>query len=470
MSSNSGPRKQQTSYEDYQQRVAVKPQGYAGVQSPQSAQVESFSREEQDDLLEKVLGRDNLLLALKRVRQNKGAPGVDGMTVEELPEWLKTHWPEVRTQLQKGTYRPMPVKRVEIPKPGGKGMRKLGIPPVLDRLIQQALLQVMTPIFDPGFSEQSYGFRPGRKAHDAVKEAQKHIKEGYRIVVDMDLEAFFDTVNHDMLMARVARKVKDKRVLKLVRSYLVAGVMANGVALEAGKGVQQGGPLSPILANILLDDLDKELTKRGHRFVRYADDCNLFVKSWRAGKRVMESVTQFVEDKLKLKVNRDKSAVARPWKRKFLGFSYLANRAAVIRIAPKSLERFKERIREITSRTRSMSMENRIEKLNKYLMGWIGYFHLASMKGHCEELDAWIRRRLRMCLWKQWKRPKTRLRKLRGLGVPEWAAHMMANSRRGSWEMSRNTNNALANAYWQEQGLKSLTGRYKELRQLLGSA
>lgn len=470
MSSNSGQRKQPTSYEGYRQRTAVKPQGHAGVPSPQSAQVEDSSREDQDDLLEKVLNRDNLQSALKRVKQNGGAPGVDGMTVQELPEWLKTHWPEVRTQLQEEIYCPMPVKRVEIPKPGGKGKRKLGIPSALDRLIQQALLQVMTPIFDPAFSEASYGFRPGRKAHDAVKEAQRHIREGYRIVVDMDLESFFDTVNHDMLMARVSRKVKDKRVLKLIRSYLVAGIMVNGVALEAGEGVPQGGPLSPLLANILLDDLDKELTKRGHRYVRYADDCNLFVKSWRAGKRVMESVICFVEGRLKLKVNREKSAVARPWKRKFLGFSYLVQKGATIRLAPKTLERLKERIREITSRTRPMSMECRIEKLNTYLMGWIGYFHLAAMKGHCEELDAWIRRRLRMCLWKQWKTPKTRLRKLRGLGVPEWAAHTLANSRSGPWVMSRNTNNALANAYWQKQGLKSLTSRYNELRQLLGNA
>lgn len=470
MSSNSEQRKQPTSYEDYRPRVAVKPREYAGAQSPQSAQVEDSSREEQHDLLEMALSRENMVLALNRVKQNGGAPGIDGMTVKELPEWLKTNWSGIKTQLREGTYRPMPVKRVEIPKPGGKGKRKLGIPSVLDRLIQQALLQVMTPTFDPEFSDASYGFRPGRKAHDAVKRAQKHIQEGYRIVVDIDLESFFDTVNHDMLMARVARKAKDKRVLKLIRSYLVAGVMADGIKLEAGEGVPQGGPLSPLLANILLDDLDKELTKREHRFVRYADDCNLFVKSWRAGNRVMESVTRFVEDKLKLKVNRDKSAVARPWKRKFLGFSFLSNKGATIRLATKTLERLKERVREITSRTSPLSLECRIEQLNKYLMGWIGYFQLASMKVHCEELDAWIRRRLRMCLWKQWKRPKTRIRNLRGLGVPEWAACKMAYSRRGPWEMARNTNNALAKAYWQEQGLKSLLGRYEELRQLLGSA
>ena len=396
-------------------------------------------------------------------------PGADGIRVEELPEYLKANWAVIKDQLQKGTYRPTPVKRVEIPKPGG-GVRLLGIPTVVDRLIQQALLQVMTPIFDPGFSPASFGFRPGKRAHDAVKQAQSHIQEGNRWVVDMDLEKFFDRVNHDILMARVARKVKDKRVLKLIRAYLNAGVMVNGITKATVEGTPQGGPLSPLLANILLDDLDKELTKRGHRFVRYADDCNIFVKSQRAGQRVMESVIKFEEGKLKLKVNREKSAVDRPWKRKFLGFSYLSNREATIRLAPKTLERFKERIRTITSRTRAISQEERIKQLNRYLMGWIGYFQLASAKGHCENLDGWIRRRLRMCLWKQWKKYKTRLRNLRALGVPEWAACKMAASRRGPWEMSRNTNNALNTSYWEGQGLKSLRNRYVELRKSLGTA
>jgi group II intron reverse transcriptase/maturase len=286
----------------------------------------------------------------------------------------------------------------------------------------------------------------------------------------MDLEKFFDRVNHDILMARVARKVKDKRVLKLIRGYLNAGVMENGVTKETVEGTPQGGPLSPLLANILLDDLDQELTKRGHRFVRYADDCNIFVKSKRAGERVMKSVIQFVEGKLKLRVNREKSAVDRPWNRKFLGFSFLPNRQATIRLAPKTIERFKEKIREITSRTRPMSMSERIHKLNQYLMGWIGYFKLAAAKSHCEKLDAWIRRRLRMCLWKQWKRVRTRIRELRALGLPDWIVFMMANSRRGAWEMSRNTNNALNNSYWERQGLKSLLHRYLEIREPLGTA
>jgi len=352
---------------------------------------------------------------------------------------------------------------VEIPKPGG-GVRLLGIPTVMDRLIQQALLQVLTPIFDVGFSGSSFGFRPGRRAHDAVRKAQAYIRDGYRWVVDMDLEKFFDRVNHDILMARVARKVKDKRVLKLIRAYLGAGVMVNGVVHATEEGTPQGGPLSPLLANILLDDLDKELERRGLKFVRYADDCNIFVASKRAGERVMESVTRFVEGKLKLKVNRDKSAVDRPWKRKFPGFSFLPDREATIRLAPKTVERFKERVRAITSRTRPVTMEQRIRELNRYITGWVGYFRIAAAKSHCETLDQWIRRRLRMCLWKQRKRIRTRYRELRALGVPEHFVHMMANSRRGPWEMSRNLNNALDTRYFQAQGLVSMLECYLAFR------
>jgi group II intron reverse transcriptase/maturase len=470
MRSRKEQRKQPTSYDEgSRQRAAVKPPGYAGAQSSSPAQIVPSSREVQNDLLEHMLHRDNLEQAFKRVKQNKGAPGVDRVTVEQLQEHLWQHWDMVKNQLLSGTYQPKPVKRVEIPKPGG-GVRLLGIPTAIDRFIQQALLQVMTPIFDPDFSENSYGFRPGRRAHDAVIKAQTYIREGYRWVVDMDLAQFFDRVNHDILMARVARKVKDKRVLKLIRAFLNAGVMEHGVTKETVEGTPQGGPLSPLLANILLDDLDKELTRRGHCFVRYADDNNVFIKSRRAGERVMKSITRFVEGKLKLKVNRDKSAVDRPWRRKFLGFSYLPNKQATIRLAPKTLERFKCRVREITSRSKPVSMETRIVQLNRFLMGWIGYFKLASAKGHCDDFDGWIRRRLRMCLWKQWKRVRTRWRKLRGLNVPEWAARMMANSRRGPWAMSRNLNNALDSSFWKNQGLKSLLARYLELRQLLGTA
>ncbi|MEI2400072.1 MULTISPECIES: group II intron reverse transcriptase/maturase [Paenibacillus] len=462
MRSHEEQRQQNISQGSLRQREAVKPSGYAGAPSSSSAQVVPSSREDQNNLLEQMLKGDNLRLAYKRVVQNGGAPGVDGVTVANLQVYLNTHWTSVKTELLTGTYRPAPVKRVEIPKPGG-GVRQLGIPTVMDRFLQQALLQVMNPIFDAQFSWYSYGFRPGKSAHDAVKQAQRYIQGGLRWVVDLDLEKFFDKVNHDMLMARVARKVEDKRVLTLIRAYLNAGVMVDGKWERSREGTPQGGPLSPLLANILLDDLDKELTGRGLRFVRYADDCNIFVASKRAGERVMESVSRFVEGKLKLKVNGEKSAVARPWHRKFLGFSFLSQKQATIRIAPKSLAAFKGRIRELTKRTWSISMEERIYRLNRYLMGWLGYFRLASAKTHFQTLDQWIRRRLRMCLWKQWKRVRTRIRELRALGVPKWACFKMANSRRGAWEMSRNTNNALSTSYWEAKGLKSLLSRYLEL-------
>jgi group II intron reverse transcriptase/maturase len=415
-------------------------------------------------LLEQVLARANMDRALRRVEQNKGAAGIDGMAVKSLRPYLRENWPRIREQLLNGTYQPCPVRRVEIPKPDG-GVRLLGIPTVVDRLIQQALLQAMTPIFDPHFSDHSYGFRPGRSAHQAVKKARGYIVEGNRFVVDMDLEKFFDRVNHDVLTARVARKVKDKRVLKLVRGYLEAGIMLNGVAVASEEGTPQGGPLSPLLANIILDDLDKELEKRGHQFVRYADDCNIYVRSRRAGQRVMESVSKLLEGRLKLKVNRAKSAVDRPWKRKFLGFSFTAQKKTRIRLAEKSVKRFKERIRELTQRSRSMNIRERINRLNVYLRGWFGYFRLTETPSILQEMDEWLRRRLRMCLLKQWKNSSTRLKNLVALGIPRDWARWISGSRKGYWRLSKTPqmNKALGIAYWRDQGLMSLSDCYKGL-------
>ena len=417
--------------------------------------------------MEKVVARQNMLAALKRVEQNKGAPGVDGIPTENLREQIRAEWSRIREELLTGIYRPQPVRRVEIPKPGG-GKRMLGIPTVMDRLIQQALLQVLTPIFDPQFSEASYGFRPGRRAHEAVKKARQYVEEGYEWAVDMDLEKFFDRVNHDILMARVVRKVTDKRVLKVIRRYLQAGIMVNGVVMEREEGTPQGGPLSPLLANILLDDLDKELEKRGHKFVRYADDANIYVRSKRAGERVLASVRTFLQERLRLKLNEQKSTVDRPWKLKFLGFSMYKRKAGEIRIclARQSIERVKAKIRTLTARNTPIAMEERIRRLNTYLGGWMGYFALAETPSTFEEIEGWIRRRLRMCLWKQWKRVRTRYRELRALGLPEWVVHQFANARKGPWRMAHGPmNRALGNAYWQAQGLMSLTERYRRLRQ-----
>jgi RNA-directed DNA polymerase len=385
-------------------------------------------------LMEKVCERENLERAWQRVRGNKGAPGVDGMTIDDAKSYLREHWPEIRSQLLAGAYRPQPVKRVEIPKPDG-GVRKLGVPCVVDRLVQQALLQVLQKRWDPTFSEHSYGFRPGRSAHQAVAQAQRYVAEGYSIVVDLDLEKFFDRVNHDGLMARVAARIADKRVLKLIRAFLNAGVMEDGLVRPVDEGTPQGGPLSPLLSNLVLDDLDKELARRGLRFCRYADDCNIYVRSRRAGERVMASVSKFLTLRLKLKVNETKSAVARPEERKFLGFS-ISNDGSERRIAPKALDKFKARIRDMTCRTRGKSLPQVVDELKPYLIGWRSYFDFCQTPRVLTNLEAWTRRRLRMYLWRQWQNGHNRFKELRRRGVPKFLAAVAAGSPTGFWRMS----------------------------------
>jgi RNA-directed DNA polymerase len=419
-------------------------------------------------MIQELLSRENLLTALKRVEANKGSHGVDGMSVKALRDHILQNWQKLRQAIEEGTYEPSPVRRVEIPKPDGKGVRLLGIPTVTDRFIQQAIAQVLNPVFDPQFSEHSYGFRPNRRGHDAVREAKQYMKEGYRWVVDLDLEKFFDRVNHDRLMAKLAEKVKDKMILKLIRKYLQSGVMINGVVMDTKEGTMQGGPLSPLLSNVVLDELDKELEERGHLFVRYADDCNIYVKTRKAGERVKESITAFIENRLKLKVNQAKSAVDRPWKRKFLGFSFTVNKDPKVRIAPQSMKKVKTRIREITSRKKPISMEQRIRELNQYLTGWGGYFMLADTPSVFQGLDEWIRRRLRMCLWKQWKKPKTKVKRLISLGAPKDKAFEWGNTRKGYWRIAGSPilQRSLDNQYWLSNGWKSLTDRYNHLRNI----
>jgi RNA-directed DNA polymerase len=413
-----------------------------------------------EQLMEEVCERENCKQALARVKANKGSPGMDGMTVQQLPEYLKQHWPAIREQLLSGTYQPQPVKRVEIPKPDG-GVRKLGIPTVLDRFIQQTVMQVLQRKWDRTFSEHSYGFRPGRSAQQAVEAAQKYIAAGYRWVVDLDLEKFFDRVNHDKLMAKIAERVSDKRLLKLIRSFLTAGVMENGLVGPVDEGTPQGGPLSPLLSNIVLDEFDRELARRGLRFARYADDSNIYVRSRRAGERVMASLTRFLTAKLKLQVNAGKSAVARPWERKFLGFSFTSNREPKRRIAPKAVKRFKDRVRELTSRTRGISIERMVEELNRYLRGWLGYFGRCQTPSVLEGLEQWVRRRLRSVIWKQWKRGKVRFAELVKRGVDKDLAAQTAGSAHGPWRLARSPalSVALPNAYFDSLKLPKLIVR-----------
>lgn len=408
--------------------------------------------------MEAVVERDNLWQAYERVMRNKGAAGVDGLALPEFKAWLQQHWPSVKAALLAGNYLPQPVRKVEIPKPNG-GVRMLGIPTVVDRLIQQALLQVLQPEFESGFSEHSFGFRPGRNAWLAVQQAQGYIREGRRWVVDLDLEKFFDRVNHDILMSRVARKVKDERILKLIRRYLEAGMMADGVASERTEGTPQGGPLSPLLSNVLLTDLDRELERRGHRFCRYADDCNIYVKSEMAGQRAMAAITDYLEHRLKLQVNRQKSAVARPWSRKFLGYSFTWHRQVRLKIADSSLQRLKDKVRELTVGNASRNLGDTVAELNPVLRGWMSYFRLTEVKGVLQDLDGWIRRRLRCLLWRQWKRPATRGRRLRERGLEEQRARKSAYNGRGPWwnAGASHMNAAYQKGFFDTLGLVSLT-------------
>ena len=416
-------------------------------------------------LIEQVVRRDNLVAAHARVVRNGGAPGVDGMTVDALMLYCRQHWARIREQLLSGTYVPSPVRRVEIPKPDGKGARMLGIPTVLDRFIQQALLQVLSPIFDPTFSDASYGFRPRRSTHQAVQRAREHIAAGYRWVVDVDLEKFFDRVNHDVLMARVARRVKDIRVLLLIRRYLQAGMMEGGLVSPRTEGTPQGGPLSPLLSNILLDEWDRELERRGHHFVRYADDCNVYVRSKAAGERVLASLERWLTQRLRLRVNREKSGVARPWTRKFLGYSVTWHHATRLRVSPAAVKRLKTKLRGLLRQGRGRRLADVVVDLNLATRGWVVYFRLAEVKASFEAIDKWLRRKLRCIMWRQWKRPRTRAHKLRQCGLDEARAHVSAFNGHGPWwnAGASHMHEAVPTAVLRQLGLLSLLDEHQRL-------
>ena len=448
----------------YLHKDRVEPESSAGAPSvsSMSENKENNVGEYSQRLLEKVLEAENLNLAYKKVRANKGSSGVDGMTVDDLLKFLKQNGKKLRKQILEGTYRPNPVKRVKIPKPDG-GSRTLGIPTVLDRVIQQAIAQILTPLFEKKFSEHSYGFRPGRSAKQAVKKCREYIEAGYAWTVDIDLANYFDTVNHDRLIRRLSQTVKDPRVISLVRKYLVSGVMINGVVTETQKGTPQGGNLSPLLANIVLDELDAELERRGLRFVRYADDVNIYVRSRKAADRVMESITRFIEDKLRLAVNRQKSTVDRPWKLKFLGFSfYHRDRMIRIRVHPKSVKRFKQRLKWITARSNAMSMAQRMLKLKRLITGWVNYYGIADMSTLARTLDEWLRRRIRMCYWKQWKKIRTRHKNLVKRGIDKSKAWEFANTRKGYWRIAGSPilTRTFTNEDLERLGFQSIAMRY----------
>lgn len=441
--------------------------GEAPMAANKGTEVPMAKREPEDPalpvlLMEQICQRENLRKALQRVRQNKGSPGIDGMTVNKLPGYLKQHWPEIREQLLAGAYSPKPVKRVEIPKSDG-GIRKLGIPTVLDRFVQQAIMQVLQTYFDRTFSEHSYGFRPGRSAHQAISCGQQYVEQGYRWIVDIDLEKFFDRVNHDKLMGKLAKRIPDKRLLKVIRAFLNSGVMEDGLVSATREGTPQGGPLSPLLSNVVLDDLDRELERRGHRFVRYADDCNIYVRSERSGQRVMDSIRKFITIKLKLKVNQSKSKVDRPWRCKFLGFRIIIGKETKRSIAPSSLGRFKRRVRKLTSYRHGVTIEQMIENLNRYLIGWRGYFGYCQSRSILQVLDSWIRRRLRCVYWRRWKRGKRRFAELRRLDINRNLAAKTTGSVHGPWRLSRSPalSYAFGNAHFDSLGLALLAEQRK---------
>lgn len=428
--------------------------------------VEEHSTPEEVQLIERLVERKNMMKAYSKVMRNKGAAGVDKMSVGSLNAYLKGNWPKIKEQLVNGEYTPKPVLRVEIPKPDG-GMRQLGIPTVLDRLIQQAIHQILSPVFEPEFSTSSFGFRPGKSAHEAILQAGGYQSEGRGWVVDMDLAKFFDEVNHDLLMSRIARKVKDRKLLFLIRRYLQAGVMVDGMVSASDKGTPQGGPLSPLLSNILLDDLDKELERRGHAFCRYADDSNIYVKSKRAGQRVLKSITKFVEGKLRLKINREKSAVAKPHRRKFLGYSFTWHKQPRIRVSKESIKRLKVKLKATFRHGRGRNLQRFItEDLNPVIRGWISYFRLAEVKSFAQEIDGWIRRRLRLILWRQWKRPWTRRKRLMASGLSEERAVMSAFNGRGSWWNSgaSHMNDAFRKKFFDARGLVSMLDELYKFR------
>jgi len=461
-------RPQKTSYEGCLEEIRLEAERVPRAHSSDLANSSEKARTEicTKNLLERIVNAENMNKALKRVERNKGSHGIDGMQTDALRSYLMENGKALVLEILEGRYKPKPVRKVEIPKPDG-GKRGLGIPVVVDRVIQQALSQVLTEVFEPEFSEHSYGFRPNKSAHQALKQAEIYINSGYKFVVDMDLEKFFDRVNHDKLMHLISKKVSDKRVLKLIRKYLTAGVMEHGICVASKEGTPQGGPLSPLLSNIMLNELDKMLEERGHKFCRYADDCNIYVKSKRAGLRVMETVRRFLENELRLKVNEGKSAVASPTKRKFLGYSfYFRNGKYRLRVHPKSLNRLKDKIREVTNRNVSMNFETRLKKLIEKTRGWVNYFKLADMTSSLKDIDAWIRRRLRACIWKTWKKIRTRFSSLVRLGVERNKAWEYANTRKGYWRISNSPilKCAITNERLVKRGYVSMSTMYKKVK------